>query len=143
MVSLSVIATGFGGHQPIKVQKVRNNEQSSNTSKPIRLQNWSNKKLLKVFISYFFRDLYQLYSHNICNNPEFGHTQNICKLKIKFSKINCHVVQAKFTWLTRSFQSLMRCITFLLLSSYSVRLNCAPAPQRSSSLIASLMVTSP
>lgn len=47
------------------------------------------------------------------------------------------------TWLTRSFQSLISMIPFLLLSSYSVRVNTAPAPHRSSSLMASRIVTSP
>lgn len=46
------------------------------------------------------------------------------------------------TWLTTSFQSLMRVRVRLLLSVYSVRLNVAAAPHKSSSLSASLMVTS-
>lgn len=46
------------------------------------------------------------------------------------------------TWLTISFQSLMRVRVRLLLSVYSVRLKVAAAPHKSSSLSASLIVTS-
>lgn len=46
------------------------------------------------------------------------------------------------TWLTMSFQSLMRASTHPLLSVYSVRVKVAAAPHRSSSLSASLIVTS-
>lgn len=46
------------------------------------------------------------------------------------------------TWLTISFQSLMRVRVRPLLSVYPVKLNVAAAPHKSSSLSASLIVTS-
>ena len=54
-----------------------------------------------------------------------------------------HQMAKVLTELTKSFQSLMSCSLRLLLSSYSVSANTAPAPHRSSSLSASLIVTSP